>query len=261
MRNGQMRNPLSLRSRARGYNLIEVMIAIAVAVFLLAGIVMIEQGTKQTSIAQTGLAQLQDDERIAMTILANVIQQAGYYPIPTTAMDKHQLELSLPKIGAMIDGQSIYGQRDADNNDTLTIRFLTNPNDGVLNCQGGSNTTAAQVEYDNVFTVDLVNHQLTCAINGKPAVVLVDHVKSMHILYGVFSQTVTQFDNGGSVDTFDNANQFSLETTTPPAFWTNVYTVKITLEFFNPLKGQPGQPETISITRVIPLKSRTGVNV
>src|SRR5689334_16218299 len=99
MNNSQMPSRrLAIRRRAQGYSLIELMIAIAVALFLLAGILLIEEGTHQTSLNQTGLAQLQDEERVAMSIISNVIQLAGYYPTPPGVFPKNELELLLPAV-------------------------------------------------------------------------------------------------------------------------------------------------------------------
>jgi type IV pilus assembly protein PilW len=52
--------------------------------------------------------------------------------------------------------------------DTLTARFMTANGDGILNCQGQSNTSGANVVYVNSFAVN-VNNELTCAINGGAA--------------------------------------------------------------------------------------------
>jgi len=255
MNESQMPRRLPIRHRVRGYSLIELMIAIAVALFLLAGILLIEEGTHQTSLNQTGLAQLQDEERVAMTILSNVVQLAGYYPTPAAVFPKNELELLLPAVGALQAGQGIYGQKDANGNEVLTVRFLTNSGDGLLNCLGNPNTTGASSEYDNVFAVDNVNHQLTCAVNGGPAVALINNVQSVTVLYGVNSTTTTRFDNSGAADVYLTANQLTSD------FWTNIYSVKVTITFINPLAKQPGQPATIAFTRVFGLKSRVGVNV
>ena len=260
MNESQIHRAPLIRCRARGYSLVELMVALAVALFLLAGIVMVEQGTHQTSLNQSGLAKLQDEERVAMTILANVVQQAGYYPTPATLIPADELTLALPATGNMQAGQGVYGQTDANGNEILTVRFLTNSGDGVLNCQGSVNTSGAQLEYDNTFAIDNVNHQLTCSVNGGAAVPLINNVQSISVLYGVNSGTTTIFDNSGAVDTYLNSGQVTGNAASA-TFWTNIYTVKVTVTFINPLAGQPGQPATIAFTRVMGLKARTGVNV
>jgi type IV pilus assembly protein PilW len=260
MNESQMHRPPPIRSRARGYSLIEVMVALAVALFLLAGIVLVEQGTHQTSLNQSGLANLQDEERTAMTILANVVQQAGYYPTPATLIPPSELLLALPVDGAIQAGQGIYGQTDANGNEILTVRFTTNSGDGVLNCQGSTNTTGPGLEYDNIFAVDTTNHQLTCQVNGGTVVPLINNVQGITVLYGVNSTSIIPFDNSGAVDAYLTSAQVT-GNAAGATFWTNIYTVKVTITFINPLAGQPGQPATIAFTRVIGLKARTGVDV
>ena len=44
------------------------------------GIVSILGSMKRNSTSQTGLATLQDNERIAMSLITDLIQTAGYYP-------------------------------------------------------------------------------------------------------------------------------------------------------------------------------------
>ncbi len=66
-----------------GFALVEMMIAMAIAIFLLLGLGAILYSTHETYSAQTGLSQLQDNERVAMSIVANTIQSAGYFTNPT----------------------------------------------------------------------------------------------------------------------------------------------------------------------------------
>ena len=65
--------------RQRGFSLVELSIAILIALFLLGGLVTLVMGTRRTNATQSALSQLQDNERIAMTLITNVVQQAGYY--------------------------------------------------------------------------------------------------------------------------------------------------------------------------------------
>ena len=68
----------------RGFSLVELMIAMLIALFLLGGLITLVMGTRQTNSTQSQLSQLQDNERIAMTLIGNVVQKAGYFPNPTT---------------------------------------------------------------------------------------------------------------------------------------------------------------------------------
>ena len=61
MNNGHRRNLHSVRTFERGYSLIEILVAMAVALFLLGGMLTILQTTHKVSGNQNLLAQLQDE--------------------------------------------------------------------------------------------------------------------------------------------------------------------------------------------------------
>src|ERR1700761_1825648 len=86
-----MSHPTRRPGSEAGYSLVEVMVALAVALFLLAGTLAIVQRTKSTYSAQTALAQLQDNERVAMGLITDAIQSAGYYPNPHLFTDAQTL--------------------------------------------------------------------------------------------------------------------------------------------------------------------------
>ena len=64
----------------RGFSMVELVVAMSIGVFLLAGLFTILQGTRHASSDQTALAQLQDNERIAMSVMTDIVQAAGYFP-------------------------------------------------------------------------------------------------------------------------------------------------------------------------------------
>jgi type IV pilus assembly protein PilW len=259
MNNSRLRSRPA-RYRERGFSVIELVVAMAISVFLLAGLFTILQGTHKTSDNERLLAQLQDDERIAMTLLGNVIESAGYYSNALTTDVSTALPVSANFATA---GQAVFGATNAQG-DTITLRYQANQADGVLNCQGANAPTG---RYENEFSVDNKG-QLVCAINGLPPVPLVGgniplvgggtslSIRSLTIRYGVGS-AITAPNSAGTVDAYLTAAQMTAVN------WTNVYTVRVTITFANPMFGQPGQAgrPTITFTRVISLKSRTGVNV
>jgi type IV pilus assembly protein PilW len=75
-----MRKPVS-RFCQRGLTLIEMMVAMTIGLVFLLALSALFLSFKQTSQGQHGIAQMQDDQRMAMTILSQVIQSAGYFPI------------------------------------------------------------------------------------------------------------------------------------------------------------------------------------
>ena len=222
------------------------MVALLIGLFLVGGLLMVLQENKRTFTGQNALAQLQDGERLAISMTADVIQSAGYFPDPTTNTQVSALPLNAQFLTA---GQSIVGTyAAAAPGDTLTVRYVTATNDGVLNCSGRSNTTAGNQTYVNTFSV--TGGQLVCAMNGTNFV-LINGVQKLTALYGVKTNFAVDDNN---VDTYLNAGQMTA------ANWNNVISVNLALTFTNPLyvAGQ-GQPQTIVFGRVIDLMNRIGV--
>src|SRR5580658_2596020 len=89
---------------SRGFTLVEVMVAVAIAVFLLAGLITIVQNLRSAYLNQTGLTQLQDEERFAFTVLTDAIQAGGYYGDPNT-----QSSSSFVAAGGFVAGAAFAG--------------------------------------------------------------------------------------------------------------------------------------------------------
>jgi type IV pilus assembly protein PilW len=241
-----------------GYTLIELLIALLIALFLIAGLVAMLQGTSRTSVNELGLAQLQNDERIAVSVLTDVIQQAGYYPITQAGSLQSAFPVAppLPAAPAFTQpGQIIAGETNATaNGDSITVRYQTDATGTVLNCLGQSHDSPSQA-HEYTFSVN-ASRQLTCAVDGNLPVALTGNVQSLQILYGI-DATATATYSGAPANAYVLASQMT------PTSWTNVSSVKITITFVNPLAGQPAQDRApaISFSRVVGIMARTGVNV
>jgi type IV pilus assembly protein PilW len=240
-------------SKQRGVSLISLMIALAIATFLLAGLFQVWYQTRQTFSAQGQLAQLQDGERMALTMMGNTVQTGGYYPIylnyqtPAPATPYSQF-VSFPVRGDFtIAGQSLYGTGDGTTGtDTLEVRYVADAN--TLDCLGQSDPVGSSVV--NTYAVANGNLQCTVAVTpsgggAQPATTLpvVTGVTSLAVRYNVFTT--------GSPNTYQ---YMSAATVTASTLWPSVKSVLITLTFKNPLSGQPGQNATMPpITRVVAL--------
>ncbi|HME38300.1 MAG TPA: PilW family protein [Steroidobacteraceae bacterium] len=239
-----------MRAAQRGFTLIEIMIALGIAFFLLFALLTVVQTNKTAFANQSQLAQLQDSQRMAMTLMADVIQTAGYFPDPTT----NTAGSTLIPSGAFASAQTITGLYSAAApGDAISVRYMTKGGDGILNCSGNSNPVGgANTLYVNQFTVvpGTSGGQLVCTMNGT-AYTLVNGVSNLSVLYGVKTNLATA---GNNVDTYLNASQMTA------ANWSNVITVVISLTFDNPLykaAGQ-GQAQFITIQRVVDLMNQSG---
>ena len=155
--------------------------------------------------------------------------------------------------------------------DTLIVRFRTALNDGVILCDGSTNTAQGLTHaFTNTFTVQ--NGNANAALNGlycqvdnlgasavAPGVLLVPGVVNMKVYYGVKRDfAVTDYN----VDTYLTADQMCSALSNPCGSddWNNVSSVRVILWFTNPLAGQAGQPAQIQFERVIEVMARGGVH-
>jgi len=240
----------------RGFTLIELMVTVAIALFLLGGLLTILQNVRATYGNQQALAQLQDQQRFAMTVLTDVIQAGGYFPDPVGMTTTS----ALPAAGNYQAGQAFWGTVGPP--DSIGVRYVTAGSDGVILCDGSTNAGAPGTfqAYTNVFTVvppaPGVPGQLLCTLNGNPPLAIVSGVQGLSIYYGVKrNPAVTDYN----VDTYLTADQMLLAGPNGND-WDNISSLRVILTFTNPLAGQPGQQPTLILERVIEVMSRAGVH-
>jgi type IV pilus assembly protein PilW len=246
----------------RGMGLISLMIALTIGTFLLAGLFDIWFQTRQTFKGQAALAQLQDNQRMALTIMANSVQTGGYYPYalnyPTAPSPPYSVTVAFPAttpftVAPVVNGnqlvyQAFYGTSGAIN-DTLWVRYQS---DGLntLDCQGQVDPVGTIVV--NTYQVD-GNGDLQCSLNAGSATptwqTVITGIANLTVLYGVDTQgdfSVHQYMNATTV-TADND-------------WASVRSVNIQLTFYNPLYGQPGQTQQKlpAVNRVVAVTQTTG---
>lgn len=249
--------PLELRSLQTGLSLIELMIAIAIGLILMLGFTVAFMNMKGAFTSQDQLAQLQDNERLALTVLTSTVQSAGYFPFPDpdpTLGNADSAEVRRQRLpaqdmtneghGILAEGAGLVGTVGvAPGSDTITTRYVSMGNDGLMDCLGRANTTPnTRVRMTNVFSIS-VNKELTCsvALDGAPftaPVPLVSNVIALRVVYGTLS--------GGAVS-------YLPASTLTTAQWLDVKTARITITFANPFAGTPGQPNTIDWVQMINL--------
>jgi type IV pilus assembly protein PilW len=249
------------RSLERGFSMIELSVALLIALFLLTGMFSILQNTSMASKNQNLLAQLQDEERVAMTMITDVIQQAGYFPNAQTVAATTALPVSTAFLTA---GQAVFGGTNLYG-DTVTVRYQGDSTGSVLDCTGNSipNGTVEEMMFfvqpgpNNNGALELYCQVLNESTNSVTQTPLVPNVKSLSVFYGVDANA------SGSANTYLPASGMTPPLPATP-YWPAVYSVKITVTFPNPLAqaGEPGQTiTTVSLSRVIGIMVRTGVNV
>jgi type IV pilus assembly protein PilW len=242
-----------MRAAHKGFTLLELMIAMSIGLFLAGALLTVVQTNKKVFLNQNQLEQMQDGQRMAMTLMTDVIQSAGYFPQPWINTLSGTLLLAAgPPVFA--NSQTITGSFiGATTGDSISVRYMTAPQDGILNCSGVSNTNAlggANILYVNTFSV--VGGQLQCVDQNGVTYFLVGGVTKLSVLYGVKTNAGA---TGNNVDTYMSAAQVNAG-----PYWQNVISVQISLTFTNPLYTAAGQGQlpTIVIQRVVDVMNQTG---
>jgi type IV pilus assembly protein PilW len=234
----------------RGFTLLELMIAVSIGIFLTGALLTIVQMNRTVFGNQSLLAQLQDNERLATSMMSDVVQSAGYFPNPTL----NTAGTAFPAAGSFAALQTIVGNYGggAAPGDSLTVRYMTASGDGILNCSGLPNSSGANQLYVSQFAVQTIGgvSQFVCTMNGTQYA-LATGVTNMTVLYGV----QTNLAAPRNVDTYMNATQVTAQ-----GDWGNVISVLVALTFTNPLYKGPnqGQPATFTIQRVMQVMGAGG---
>lgn len=250
----RMTFPYRRLNRQSGLGLVELMVALLIGLFLLAGLGVLFLNMKQAFTSQDQLAQLQDSERLVLTVLTNTVQAAGYFPDPLTNTAVIDLPAATgPGYGSLAAGQGLAGLTGSSGaSDTITSRYVTASGDGIMDCLGNVNpaSSGANKLVMNTFTVS-ANNELQCSTDGgttnTPLVGgAAGGVTALKVLYA----TDTAGD-GTALQYLDAA------TVTSHAWWPLVRTARITVTFANPFAGQAGQPSTIDWTQIVNLMNRS----
>jgi len=236
---------LARPSRQAGFTIVEMMVALAISFIVILGFAVTFVNIKSTFVGQDKVSQLQDNERLAMSILTSAAQEAGYFPFPTTLDASQIVASSDPTYGSMTAGQLVYGTSYSASPaapESLSLAFAASANDGLITCQGhtivASDISGAPSPANNsvgvrhIFYVDTANKTLNCiamvngntgsAYGGGTTQPLVTNVASMSVLYGVI---------GSSGLTTSVVGYYPASGVTN---WSNVKSVRITLNFVNP---------------------------
>ncbi|PRC91020.1 PilW family protein [Solimicrobium silvestre] len=222
--------------RKNGFSLIELMVAVTIGLFITLGLSQVFLSMYSTSKSQNSLAQFQDNERLALVMLTNTVELAGYFASPlTTTLASLQATAYTNTDGSVFsNGIGVVGKNTyptTGTSDSLNVYYQSSGNDGVINCQGQPATTGTSTVFINSFTINSKN-ELVCAVtpiisgttgSTTSALVLASNVASMTILYGV--------DVLGTGTTSSYLTATALNNSSP-SLWPNVRTVQITLNFY-----------------------------
>lgn len=230
------------RQGQQGLSIVELMVALAIALFLLAGISSVFLGMKRSFVAQDRLSELQDNQRLALNVLTATVQAAGYFPDPLNQTVVDALPAESGSFGTFAPGQGVVGTST-----TVSTRYLVAPGEPLTDCLGRVNKSAAPVRVVNTYSIG-PGKELRCTLDGGAThVTLVGGVTAMSALYGTSS-----LSGGAGVDRYLDADEI-----TAAGLWPQVRSVRMVVRFANPYAGQPHEPETLDWVQTINLMNRT----
>ncbi|MBE1160072.1 PilW family protein [Dyella acidiphila] len=279
---------MTTRAKQHGLSLISLLIALTIGIFLLAGLFDLWLQTRNTFNAQGSLSQLQDNERMALSNMASIVQSAGFYPLaenygtspPSPLLTPTNVFTISSTAGSYtVGGQYIYGTSGTSGSttapsDTLYVRFMagaanaydtTASTANALDCLGQTHSDRALVT--NQYYVDPTTSQLMCkvtdvssagAITVTPAQPIINDITTGGgtSTSGIYQMTVTYGvdpTSTGSVTQYMSATTIASD-----AYWMYVRSMKIQLIFANPLGNQAGQKAQLpAITRIVAVPQTT----
>ena len=189
-----------------GLTLVEILVALLISLFLIAGVIQLFIGTKQTYRGHDALSRIQENGRFAIDRMAWDIRMAGYIN---------------PLVAASAAAPAITGNDGANNDDSITVQW----NDGTaisraysLMCNGGGNPPCGAQLPTLALSEQTANRQT-----------LIEGVQQMQIRYGVCTAGIV---NLPSVTAAAVAN------------WNNVCSVRIDLLLVSLDDNLVTQPQT-----------------
>ena len=206
-----------MRRHQQGLTLIELMIAMALGMGVVLAAVALMQAARSTYLSVADSAQIQENGRYALDLIARTVRQANYVPQDNPAFLRNDLSGLEPGVFGIDNARvsehstglsSPSANRDAHGSDLLAIRFFgsgprNQPDNDMLNCAGfavpGPNGATSlsdleEVRGQSIFYVapdSTGEPELRCKYftrdGGWSAAAIVRGVESFQVLYGVRS--------------------------------------------------------------------------
>lgn len=216
------------RLGCRGFSLIELMIGILISLFLVGAMILMYVNVQRSYGDQNQLVQMQDSQRLALSMLGGIISHAGYVlpaqandaasaftPVNFATAEKQPVNFAA---GSFITG---LGHAGDDTSDVISVRFQSNGPESPMDCAGGVTSGGSSQMITNTFSVSS-SGELLCNVGSSAAVPLIDGLDRMKVQLGV------DMDRDGSVDTYLTPDDVS-----SAGLWTRVYSVRLSLFFID----------------------------
>lgn len=241
------------KNKQKGLSLIELLIAMIIGLFLLVGITTSYLSSKKSSITRDQISILEDNGRIALEILTNTLQHAGYRSTGLAVLEDSFLNTVNPTstscgtgINSVIN-PSIFPANNIENNvlgDTIGIAYLgdndlnTDCSGGVLpaECRVGAGVDSNSHQIFNTFFIDNDNNLQCAGSRSNELIPIAEGVENIQVLYGVNADD----DVSKSVERYVNAADVGTD-------WGLVVSIQIAILVRTPMQVK-AQPETKSFS-------------
>ncbi len=233
---------ISLRSSTTGFSLVELMIAMMLGLFLMAGVIQLFIGSSQTYSVVTSQSQSQESGRFGLFFLTRSLRHTGYWGEIGTRkqFNAHEMFEKDAVISGSNDDSSIAEVQNGT--DELYVR-MTGAEDGNMQTCLGETLTHHQIAIDHYFiglpqgtekvsslfcssqtyNLDTSTYEITTLDPSNPVITksqpLLNGIENMQILYGI--------------NKLNDANEAVIAYVTaedvPPGKWSGIQAVKVAL--------------------------------
>ena len=169
-----------------GLSLVELMIAMAISVTLLAGITQIVIANKDTYSFQQSQSINQENSRFAYYFIDQILSRAGYITAPQNSLDQaFPAAVATAQCSAFLAGQVVASSLEGNG-----VCFRYQPNNATeLDCAG--NAIAGTNSFVTRLFFSTANNSLMCGAQGAAAVELVSNIENMQVSYRVNTSGTT----------------------------------------------------------------------
>ncbi len=256
-------------TQQRGMTLVELLIAMGLGIFLMAGVIQVFLGSQQTFTTINAQSHMQENGRFAMDFMARILRHGGY----TTeinideVMDPNLRKETFLAEGNFAEGTAVAGLNNAvgepgvkDQTDVVRVRIEGSADDLVADCQGVDIDEDQWAEISYFVSDDAEFQCQTVTAGGTTTATLVEGIDDLQIQYGV--------NVGGVLDDFVfpaaddrpdeqllTANKFVNADQMTVDDWENVVSIKVAM-----LASSAGAPLEHSVAQTYDVQDNATVS-